>query len=359
MVTEEKGIEKQPNTPEATTVSSVSDGTVNWAVLPTDVTVTDADVVINTPGVIIRQPRIVCIAGFADTSRDLVNHEPDTSEIWSLNRCYTFLKRWDRWYELHESELYTGKTGLREDGYMEMLQKTTTPIYMQHPEPTFPTAVQFPLQEIIAEFRDYFTTSIAYMLAHAAYEHKVLGLTIDEIHLSGIDMSAFSEYSEQLPSVTFWIGICEGAGIKVTIPSVSPVLKSAMSYGRHSERPMQKMAKERLGYHNSQQASVSAELNSASGRSDEHKVIEKYLSDCTTITGEDWNENPIYSLNLSGFKEMMKKRVKEVRQYESQKNADLNATMGQIREAQHWIVALNAAQTVDEEPMAVKLAIGK
>ena len=340
--------EKQP---EVTTVSSVSDGTVIWGV-----PIPETDEPIPTPDVIICQPRVVCIAGFADTSRDLVNHEPDTSEIWSLNRCYTFLKRWDRWYELHEPDLYMGKTGLREEGYVEMLQKTTTPIYMQHPEPTFPTAIQFPLKEIIATFRDYFTTSIAYMLAHAAYEHKVLGMTIDEIHLSGIDMSAFSEYSEQLPSVTFWIGICEGVGIKVIIPNVSPVLKSAMSYGRHSERPLQTMAKERLSYQKSQKTAISAELNSANGRSDEHKVIEKYLNECTVLTGEDWGENPIYSFDMESFKEKMKVRNKEVRQYESQKNADLNASMGQEREAQHWITALNAPQTLDEEPETVKLA---
>ena len=72
--------------------------------------------------------------------------------------------------------------------------------------------------------------------------------------------------------------------------------------------------------------------------------------------GEDWAENPIYSFNMASFKEMLKKRVQEVKQYESQKNADLNASMGQEREAQHWIVALNAAQTRDEEPETIKMA---
>ena len=35
--------------------------------------------------------RIIAIVGFAETSRDQVKAEPDTTEIWSLNRCYTFL----------------------------------------------------------------------------------------------------------------------------------------------------------------------------------------------------------------------------------------------------------------------------
>jgi len=55
--------------------------------------------------------RYVCVAGFAETSRDYANHLDKSFEIWSLNRCYVFLKNWDRWYEVHEEDLYTGKTG--------------------------------------------------------------------------------------------------------------------------------------------------------------------------------------------------------------------------------------------------------
>lgn len=294
--------------------------------------------------------RTVAIVGFAETSRELVKKEPETTEIWSLNRCYTFLHRWDRWFEVHEADLYQGKTGLREASYVEeQLMQSKVDIYMLHPDPNIPRAVQYPKEEIIEYFGiDYFTTSIAYMLALAAWEN-VQGQTITEVQMYGIDMSAFSEYSEQLPSVSFWLGVLKGQGVKINIPSVSPLLKCAMQYGRHGERPLQKMAKERLQHHKGQQAKLNAECSAAAGASSEYGEVFKRMDEHF----EEIKKSP--QKGMEAFAESCKKRRGEINQYQAQCNADLNATLGCIRETQHWIVALNAAQTVDEEPEAAVL----
>ena len=300
--------------------------------------------------------RIIAIVGFAETSRDQVTAEPESTEIWSLNRCYTFLKRnWHRWYEVHEEDLYTGKTGLREKGYLELIQKSEVPIYMQHPNTKeFPMSEQFPLTEINKHFRDYYTSSIAYMLAHAAYEHQVLGQTIKEVHIYGVDMSAFSEYSEQLPCVNYWLGVLEGMLGKdaVVIPSVSPLLKCVMQYGRHNERPLQKMAKERLLHHKEKQAQLTSDLAAVAGISSEYNNFFKFLDELIVEIEKD--EKPAIDL-VNTVKEACKKRRNEITQYHSQVNADLNAELGGGRETQHWIVALNAAQDADEEPVAAKI----
>lgn len=302
--------------------------------------------------------RTVAIVGFAETSRMQVLQEPKDTEIWSLNRCYVFLERWDRWYELHEQDLYTGKTGLREKDYVELLKKSNVPIYMQHPDPMFPKALQFPKDEIIHMFCqqgengfDYFTTSIAYMLAHVAYEHK-LGQTVAEMHIYGVDMSAYSEYSEQLPCVNFWLGVLMGMGIKVVIPSVSPLLKCAAQYGRHSERPLWKMVSERIQHHKSRQAQLQSDLSALAGMVQEYGVVfdgmDKMLEELKKGVA-----NPESLINQ--LKEHFSNRRKELNQAHAQYNADLNATLGSLREAQHMKVAINAPQTDDEEPEIAKL----
>jgi hypothetical protein len=302
--------------------------------------------------------RVVAIVGFAETTRMQVLKEPESTEIWSLNRCYVFLKRWDRWYEVHEPDLYTGKTGLREEGYLDLLRNSKVPIYMQHPSPEFPMAQKLPKDEIIHMFGqqgegfDYFTTSIAYMLAHVAYEHK-MGQSVSEMHMYGVDMSAYSEYSEQLPCVNFWLGVLMGMGIKVVIPTASPLLKCVAQYGRHGERPMWKMCKERIQHHKEKQAQLQADVSSLVGRNDEYPqfvfpAIDKLI--------EELHKGEIeLDALLAEFKQHFKNRRQEIGQVHANQIAELNSTLGGLREAQHWLVAFNAPQTVNEEPESAKL----
>jgi len=294
------------------------------------------------------KPRIICICGFAETTREQANREPKDVEIWSLNRCYTFLKRWDRWFEVHEAELYTGKSGLRESDYLDRIKASGVPVYMQHPDDDIPNAVQYPLQPIITQWRDYFTTSIAYMLALVAWEH-INGQPVAEMHMCGVDMSAFSEYSEQRPCVEYWCGILDGLGIKVIIPVGSPVLKCAMSYGRHSERVLQVQAKERMEFLKVKQGQTAANVQALMGASAEYNHVFESLEGFKAGLDDDT------IAKLDGLVSGLKDRRKELVTAQTQQNAELNACLGAARECQHWLTAVAAPQTMEQEPDSVQL----
>ena len=304
------------------------------------------------------KPRIICISGFAESTREMANKETADVEIWALNRCYTYLKRWSRHYEVHQPELYTGKTGLREPDYLDILRKSKTPVYMQVVDPSIPNAVQFPTQAIIAAgFRNYFTTSIAYMLAHAAYEHKVLGQTIGEIRMYGVDMSAYSEYSYQRPCVEYWLGIVEGMGMKLVIPKLSPVLKGP-SYGDHEYKYLWEQARDRIAHLKGKQAEISANLQGVMGAAQEYQHIPKELPEMTeTFKHMETSDEMALKVKaaLAEVDKKIKSRVKELTQAHAQLNADLNATLGAFREAQHWLSVVGAPQSHEQEPDGVRL----
>lgn len=281
--------------------------------------------------------RRVCVSGFAEATREVANRQPKDVEIWGLNRCYMYLKRWDRWYEVHEEELYTGKTGLREDGYLDLLRKSNVPVYMLNPLPVaeLPQVRKYPHHEISERFRDYFTNSIAYMLAHAAYEH-VNGNPIHEVLICGVDMSAYSEYNEQRPCVEYWLGVLDGLGIKVTVPSASPILKAAVTYGKRNRAVLWSQVKERVAHHKIKQQELAAQLNAAAG-------IVGDLDQMFKVQKE--GKDPL---------EWAKVRLNEVRKAHAQINADLNAEIGGLREAQHMLTVVNAPQSEAEEPEPVK-----
>jgi len=341
------------------------------------------------PELPVKPGRRICISGFAEATRDQANKLPDDFEIWSLNRCHTFLKRWTRHFEVHEAELYTGKTGMREVDYIQTINKSKVPAYLLHMDPQFENGVQFPFDEICNYFGlrmtnqdrfEYFTTSIAYMLALVLYEHEVLGEEVGELMICGVDMSAFSEYSEQLPCVDFWLGAIFGARINLTIPVASPLLKSAGTYGRHSERQLWAMAKERIEMYQNKQSQGQANMSALEGATSEYNFVLETLQnrlkkweDAKTQqkpdesgeeffgiigTKEDgtvtWEELSDAVAEIKQTIEHFKSRRKDIEKFHAQVNADLNSTLGGFREAQHWLTSINAPQTTDQEPTPVK-----
>ena len=100
-----------------------------------------------------------------------------------------------------------------------------------------PNAFPFPHHEIVATFRGqlagarYFTNSVSWMIAFAICRILESGVDDGEIALYGIDMATGSEYASQRPSCEYWLGVAEGAGIKVTIAPKADLLKAAFLYG--------------------------------------------------------------------------------------------------------------------------------
>jgi len=69
----------------------------------------------------------------------------------------------------------------------------------------------YPFDKIIKRFHNYFTNSVDYMLAYAAYNK------VDKLDLYGIDMALPHERIYEKPGVEFWLGILLGQGVKIAI----------------------------------------------------------------------------------------------------------------------------------------------
>jgi hypothetical protein len=172
----------------------------------------------------------VAIVGFAE-SRKKAPYDDESFEIWALNDMD--VPRADRWFEIHDRnflETYLSRT----DGtpHIERLKTFDIPVYMQKHHDDIPKSVEYPLEEYLTKYRDYFTNTVSYMICLAIDEG------FDEIHIYGVDMAQNTEYCEQRPSVEYWIGYAEGKGIKVYIPPESDLLKQAYRYGYEDDTTM-------------------------------------------------------------------------------------------------------------------------
>lgn len=170
-------------------------------------------------------PRKVALVGFAKGTRHQAPFFDSDFEIWGLNELYLHIPRFDRWFQMHgRREL---ENNLRDERHLEWLQKCDKPIYMLKRHKNIPMSIAYPLKEMVAEFGEYFTHTVAYMLALAIYEE------FKEIHLYGIEMSP-PHYTRQRPNVEYLIGIAKGRGINVHIPEGSTFLRSQYSPKRSS-----------------------------------------------------------------------------------------------------------------------------
>ena len=107
------------------------------------------------------------------------------------------------------------------------INKLDVPLIAPYKYAEIPKSEAFPLEEVVARFGvAYFSNTIAYMIAYALLK----GAT--EIELFGINQAGAHEYTEERPSVEYWIGIAVGMGVKVTINGKdSQLLKHKGRYG--------------------------------------------------------------------------------------------------------------------------------
>lgn len=122
-----------------------------------------------------------------------------------------------------------GTDSIEPDGFgrpkyhLEFLKRCGVPVYTYGVDERIPTSVAYPYDEIVERYgtdwigdtkRPYLTSTAAYMLALAVYEHDN-GETVDEIRLAGIELSIGTEYFHQKPCVEFWLGMAMGRGIRI------------------------------------------------------------------------------------------------------------------------------------------------
>ena len=206
----------------------------------------------------------IAIVGFAGSTREQAPFDDPRWEVWGLNQLYRHLPRADRWFDIHWNLYEETVPGTDHKGWAKACG---IPFYMLEPDPDVPTAVRYPADAIAKHFdANYFTSTIAYMIALAVYEidsavrqefadvvdryalevmrgetpavelFSVLRLLYARrsIGLFGVDLAAGEEYEHQRPCAEFWIGQATARGISVAIPDESALCKG----GRYGTRPL-------------------------------------------------------------------------------------------------------------------------
>lgn len=168
----------------------------------------------------------VAIVGFALSSTLAAPFDDDSFEIWGMNQLYRHIPRADRWFEVHHNWNEHVVEGTDHLGWM---QSFPGPIYVSTRIPSIPNTVAFPRVDCAKLGHDYFTSSVAFMMALAIRD----GFTTIELY--GIDLVVGEEYAYQKPCAEFWMGLASGRGLTVGTHMNSALLKHAYCYGFESE----------------------------------------------------------------------------------------------------------------------------
>lgn len=185
---------------------------------------------------VVPERKKVALVGFATNTLHLVPWADPAFEVWGMNQgAMHFARRAERWFEMHLPE-YT--PDIRDPGYLEFLKGCGIPLYMVEAYSEYPTAIRYPIEDAIRYIgRDYFMSSVAFMMCLAAMEG------FEEIHLYGINLAIGEEYFYEKPNVEWMIGLLQGRGIKVVVPIASSLLKQHYRYGYNPEARPNAMTK--------------------------------------------------------------------------------------------------------------------
>lgn len=204
------------------------------------------------------QRKKVAIVGFASNSLHQVPWDDPDFEIWGMNQgAMNFKRRADRWFEMHLPE---ATPDIRMPDYMEWLRQLTIPIYMIDCYEYAPSSLRYPIEDAIRfAGRDYFMSSVAFMLCLAAMEG------FEEFHLYGINLAIGDEYFYEKPNCEWWLGKLEGMGKRIYIPRASSLLKQYKRYGYDVDaRPNQSLKvllASHIGNYRSQAERAAGEAN--------------------------------------------------------------------------------------------------
>jgi len=212
----------------------------------------------------------VAIVGFASNTLHLVPWFDPEFEIWGMNQGHMhFQRRGDRHFEMHSPEF---TADVRDPNYIEFLKTCQVPIYMIEAYDQYPNSIRYPIEEAIHYAgRDYFTSSVAFMLAIAGMEK------FEEVHLYGINLAIGDEYFYEKPCAEWWLGRLEAQGIKIVVPHASSLLKQYRRYGyyvdRSSNGSLKVLLQARINEYRGRAEKLQSELNVTIGAMREAEAL--------------------------------------------------------------------------------------
>lgn len=168
------------------------------------------------------RPLKVAIVGTAPSTCHKAPYNNESWQIWSLGANAAAGARYDLWFEMHTKDVLLNVGSW--EPMSQFFKDAGEKLILAHPMPEFPKAKIYPIDKIKAEFGEYFTSSIAYMIALAIH------MKATEIGLWGIDMLDDEEYGRQKACCEYLLGIARGMGIKIYLPPQSPLLRAERMY---------------------------------------------------------------------------------------------------------------------------------
>jgi len=283
--------------------------------------------------------RDIALLGYAEETRDLIHGLSPDVEIWGINAAHYFLKRKaHHWFQMHPRSwvssdgVATGFFG-RPKEHLEWMQKFEGNLWLLSPDADLPNGKPYPIEDVVrVTKREYFTSTFAYQMAYALYEHMT-GTPIRRMYVYGINLTALEEYAHQRPCAEYWIGRLEQAGVEVLIPTGSALLKGALYPRRGPD--LQEHAQERLQHWKAKYMAAAFNVNTMVSMQSDVKHWSKYLSGLAVKHPEIFNETLKQEVQ-----EHFDKRWKNFDRLAERFTADLNGAIGMVKDNQHWLTML-------------------
>ena len=209
--------------------------------------------------------RKFALVGFASSTKDMAPFGDPEWVICGMNQLARHLPggdgpsgRRDLWFEIHREWNTAVVPGT---DHAAWLRDCGIPVLMTDRVEGLPTSVRFPIDRLIRRFDiDYFTSTVAYMLAFTMYyiDRQVearlkatppngLVTAWDVLQLAstlyaeytigvfGIDLIVGEEYDWQKSCAEYWCGQIMARNITLMIPKESALLKQRYRYGYFME----------------------------------------------------------------------------------------------------------------------------
>lgn len=197
----------------------------------------------------------IALCGFASTTRDMAPFTDPTWAIVGMNQLNRHIPRADAWFEIHKEWNTALVPGTDHFGW---LRDCGIPVFMTDDamQPALPWWTRYPIERLIAKFNDYYTSTVAYMIAWAidyvdarveaqlretpgnglasAWDVAELKRSLYRewtIGIFGIDLVVGEEYTWQRPCAEYFLGQALARDITVNVPKPSALLKQRYRYG--------------------------------------------------------------------------------------------------------------------------------
>lgn len=197
------------------------------------------------------------LVGFASSTRGFAPYNDPEWAIAGMNQLSRHIPRADWWFEMHREWNTAVVPGTDHEGWLAQCE---IPVMMTSRVSSIPTSVRFPIDTLTSRVADYFTSTVAYMVAYTTWHiDRLVEMQLREtppnglatawdvvelarslyadytIGIFGIDLIVGEEYDWQKACAEFHIGVALSRNIRVVIPPQSALCHQRYRYGYEME----------------------------------------------------------------------------------------------------------------------------